>query len=262
MERLCEDNMASVSKVPAIDRMISILDFVGVRRRASFNEIIENLNIPKSSGYYVLEALCDKRILRKRKDGTYVLGLHIFELGALAAKNLDIRSEAKPFLETLTRETQLVSHHAVLEGHQAFYITKIESPERNVLSVGCSWEGKALTYHNTALGKVLLAWQQPDFIEEVVDKIVFTPRTETTILDKESYLKELKKVKEQGWGFDNGEDLSEIRCIAVPVFGYRQEVASAIGITGLASKFENGQLAHYLEILKRTADDISKAISE
>lgn len=78
--------------------------------------------------------------------------------------------------------------------------------------------------------------------------------------NKEDLKEELAKVKQQQWAYDNGEDLNEPRCLAVPIFNYNNELICAIGVTGLASNFSENNKNIYLQELLNTARKISNLL--
>ncbi|OCG22462.1 hypothetical protein A9G11_07180 [Gilliamella sp. wkB108] len=251
---------SNMSKSPTATRLIMIMDLIGKKRELNPSEIINLSNIPKTTVYTLLEILSQENLIRKRIDGKYVLGVKLLELGGLAAGSFDIRTETKPFLVELAKKTQMTVQQAILENNEAFYLTKIESPEINRATISCSWEGKRLNFYNTALGKILLAWQPEDIMNKIIENIEFIKKTENTITNKEDLKEELAKVKQQQWAYDNGEDLNELRCLAVPIFNYNNELICAIGVTGLASNFSENNKNIYLQELLNTARKISNLL--
>ncbi|HEY3985976.1 IclR family transcriptional regulator [Cedecea sp.] len=246
------------SKAPAAVRLVAILDFIAEKGSASFSEISTQLAIPKSSTHHLLEVLCATQMLRLRVDGRYALGLHLFELGGLAASGLDIRLEAIPYLHELVELTGLTCHQGIMEGDEAFFLSKIQSPQAIILT---SWEGKRIRLHSTSLGKILLAWRQTEQVEQILAKATFVKKTETTITDKQRFIEHLALVKQQGWAYDDGENINEIRCISAPVFDTKGDVLCAIGLTGMVSQFTNGKKEEYLSHLLATTEKISNAVN-
>lgn len=248
----------SNSKAPAAVRLISILNYIANNEDASFTEICKELSIPKSSTFHLLDVLTSSQFLRQRADGRYVLGLRLFELGGLSIKNLDLRKEAIVFMHELVNLTQLTSHLGILDGNSGFFLSKVESPQAIVRT---SWEGKKIIFNRMALGKVLLAWLPETQIEEILADCNFEKRTEKTITNKDDFLEHLKLVKKQGWAIDDGEDITEICCIAAPIYNAEGNVIAALGINGMQSQYENGKKQQHLDNLLATCKKISDAVN-
>lgn len=245
------------SKAPAAVRLIEILDLISKKGHASFTEISSLLTIPKSSTHHLLEVLCATRMLRQRVDGQYVLGLHLFELGGLVVSRLDIRTETIPYMHELMALTGLTCHSGIMEGNEAFYLSKIESSR---MIIRTSWEGQRIKFHSTALGKILLAWRPKEQIDTILAGVEFVKNTETTILNKHDYLVELEKTKKRGWAIDDGENFTELKCFAAPVFNHEGEVLCAISVTGIRSQFTEDDEPRYLNSLLDITKKISKSI--
>ena len=69
-------------------------------------------------------------------------------------------------------------------------------------------------------GKVLLADLLDTDREDEIKKYRTSEKTETTITDYSTLLKELYKIKEIGYGIDKEESEVGLTCIAVPILTY------------------------------------------
>src|SRR5215472_17092606 len=116
--------------VPSIERALTVLEFLAQSRRGySISELSRRLGIPKSSTHLILTTLERRGFLQKNSQtGRYCFGLQLVSLSRSALENLDLREEAKPFLQSLMQETGLTVHLAVLERNEAVIIEKVEGP--------------------------------------------------------------------------------------------------------------------------------------
>jgi DNA-binding IclR family transcriptional regulator len=76
--------------------------------------------------------------------------------------------------------------------------------------------GAGIAAYCTGVGKVLLAWQSPEQIEEYLLNETLIPITHNTITDPDLFRKELAQIREQGFALDRGEALVETGCVAAP----------------------------------------------
>jgi DNA-binding IclR family transcriptional regulator len=86
--------------------------------------------------------------------------------------------------------------------------------------------------HCTALGKVLLASLSSEQLDHYLRSQELRAYTSKTITDRAKLLREIKTVRRDGIGYDDGEFDAEARCVAVPVRDFTGRVAGAIGISG------------------------------
>ena len=127
----------------------------------------------------------------------------------------------QPFLERLSEETHESSSASLLDGHEIVYIAR--SAQRRIMSVGLS-VGTRLPAFCTSMGRVLLAWRDP---EEARARILAgKPRALTphTITDPERLLEILAQVREQGHCIVDQELELGLISLAMPLFNARGEV--------------------------------------
>jgi DNA-binding IclR family transcriptional regulator len=237
-------------QVPAVERALDILEFLNRIGQASFTEIYTRLGLPKSSVYQILYSLEERGYVRRAGgSANYVLGLKLFEMGNKAVSLVDIRSEAMPVLRELVDQTNETCHLGVLDGLEGVYLAKMEGTRPVRLN---SWEGKRMPLHCTAMGKALLAWQNPAQLAHLLDQIELKKSTEYTITQRQNLMENLELVRQRGWALDDQENESHIRCVAAPIHGIDGEVRAAISVSGLANQFDG-------EYLFKLADKVVSA---
>lgn len=245
-------------QVPAVVRTLDILEFLGKSGETSFTEIHTRLKIPKSSAYQILNTLKSRGFIRHAGESPkYSLGFRLFELGMQAVSRLDIRAEAMPLLRDLMLKTKQTCHLAILDEMEGVYLAKVEGKQPIRLN---SWEGRRLPLHSTAMGKVLLAWQEEDKLNALLSKIKLSRFTERTITDLAELKKHLRMIRERGWALDDQENEPHIRCLSAPVRSVKGEVVAAIGLSGLASQLDANHLLELPEMIKEAARQLSMKI--
>lgn len=245
-------------RAPAVTRAMMILEYLAWHEEASFTEIHTSLDLPKSSTYGILAILEEGGyIQRSVEKDVYTLGLKLVELGSLAASRINIRREAKPFLEQLMKLTRFTANLSILDGLHMVYIDKIEPQSFIKLN---SWIGKRQDLHCTAIGKVLLAYQPEKKMEDILGRMGFKRHTDSTITDKEKLKVHLWAVRQQGYALDDQENEHDIRCVAVPVFGSEGMIVAAISLSGLASQINDSKVTELVDILKENVNKLSQVM--
>ena len=94
--------------------------------------------------------------------------------------------------------------------------------------------GRRVLPHSTAVGKVLLAWQDEEQVRRVVHRLGLPPRTPRTLTTLEEFTAELAAVRARGWAVDDEEEEPGVRCLAVPV-GLGPRAVVAVSVSAPAS---------------------------
>jgi len=242
--------------VPSIERALSVLECLAQAKRGfSLSEIGRTLRIPKSSAHLILSTLERRGFLQKNaKTGRYCFGLQLVSLSRSALENLDMRDEAKPFLCSLMQESGLTVHMAVLERDEAVIIEKVEAPGLVRLA---SWIGRRLDVNCTGVGKVLLAFLPDDELDYLLKTKEFARHNSRTIISKSALRRELKRIKQAGYSFDNQEDEPGVCCIGAPVFDQNGKAVAAISVAGIASQIVTDRVPILARLVTRVAGSIS-----
>lgn len=162
--------------------------------------------------------------LRRRPDGTYVIGRKLWDLGLLAPIQTGLREIAAPFLHDLYAGTLATVHLAVRDGTEVLYLDRLSG----VASVPVvSRVGGKLPLHATGVGKVLLAHAPRDVVRSVLNQLEsYTPHT---VVAPGVLLRQLEQIAHQGYATTTEEMTFGACSVAVPVHDEGQVVA-ALGV--------------------------------
>ena len=240
----------------AVERALAMLEAVAQESEGLSNaEISRKLNIPKSSASYILRTLENRNYLTRDEDsGKYRVGLKILSLSRGALRGLDVRGIALPIMRHLTHQTGLTCHLAVLDGPDAVYIEKVE-PEGFIRMD--TWVGRRMRVHATSVGKALVAHITQHRLEQILRKSGMEKRTPKTITTLPRLLKELEKVRAQGYSVDDEENNLGARCVGAPVFNDRGLIEAALGLSGTTQQVSPQTMPRIVEALKDAARHIS-----
>jgi DNA-binding IclR family transcriptional regulator len=218
------------------------------------SELGKMLKLPKSTVHRLASTLVDAKMLEQSdENGKYRLGLGLFELGSLVRRKMDFSSEAKPFLMELREKTGETVHLAILDGSSIMYINSLESKQaiRMTLEIGMR-----KTAHSTAAGKVMLAFQPIDVVEQVMADGL-NPHTVNTIADPDAFRHELAQIRARGYAVSDEENEIGVRSLAAPVRDYAGNVIAATSIAGPAQRLTKKALAGFVPEVISAADAIS-----
>src|SRR5579871_69917 len=240
----------------AVERALAILEAVAQEPDGLSNaEISRKLQIPKSSASYILRTLEKQGYLhRDANSGKYRVGLKILSLSRGALSGIDVREVALPIMRRLTEKTNLTCHLAILDGPEAVYIEKVE-PQGFIRMD--TWVGRRMRVHATSVGKALAAHIPQEKLEKIISERPMEKRTPKTITTLPRLLKELEKVRTQGYSVDDEENNIGARCLGAPIFDQSGHIEAALGLSGTINQVNPQTMPRIIEALKDAARHIS-----
>lgn len=200
----------------------------------SAQEVANKLLSDKATAYRMLVTLLKSGfVVRDEVSKRYSLSYKVVSL----SRNLLAENEVSKLIQQEMRElslaTQETIHFSVLDGHKTVLVQRV----KGIQLVNVDFQiGDRSPLHCTAIGKVVLAFQDVRFIEEVI-AAGLPKMASKTITDAEALRQELRKIRPQGYAIDDHEYSATMRCIAVPVFEGNGRVNSGISISGPESRF-------------------------
>jgi DNA-binding IclR family transcriptional regulator len=249
--------MASKDESPsvAVERALSMLEAVAQEPEGLSNaDISRKLQIPKSSASYILRTLENQGYLNRDANGKYRVGLKILSLSRGALSGIDVREVALPIMRHLVEKTSLTCHLAILDGPEAVYIEKVEPPGFIRMD---TWVGRRMRVHATSVGKALAAFIPQERLEKIVSQRAMEKRTPKTITTLPRLLKELEKVRTQGYAVDDEENNLGARCVGAPVFNQQGAIEASVGLSGTIGQVNAQTMPRIVEALKDAARHVS-----
>ena len=238
--------------IKSIIKSLNILNlFSESRHELSISEINKALDLGLSTTYRLLSTLKYKNYIEQNPlNLKYKLGYAFLNKAFLVSHNeADIIKKSIPYLENLRNFTKESVSLAVLDGVNIVYIAKVDSYEllRTNIEIG-----KKMPAHNTALGKILLAYLPPEKFNRLFNTDKFS-----VDLNVSELRQCLEKVKIEGFAVDNEECVPGIRCMAAPIIDLNGEVSTAISISGPGIRFTLEKINLWKKELIKTAQEIS-----
>jgi len=151
------------------------------------------------------------------------------------------------------------AHLAVLRDFEVVHLDGVLPDQMLLTSLRV---GQRLPAHCTALGKVLVGCAdlsvQESFGRAIASGQALPRRTESTIVDTQKLLDELRAVSSRGFSLDLEECEPGMRCVAAPVFGAQGSVVAAISISGPACRLDDESLhGHIGRMVMNAAEQLS-----
>lgn len=237
--------------------MLDVIEALIKVRTITVSEVNQQLKIPKSSAYAILQTLKSRGYVHKDEFDRYSLSLKLFSLGSQLIAGIDLRRSTYPLLKELAEKAQITAHLAVLEGQRAVYIEKIEV----IGSIRLRTEvGRSLPLHATAVGKALLAFLPEEEIECMLKTLPLPALTPKTITTPAVLKKELARVQALGYSVNNEENEAETRALAAPIFGTDGRPMAAINLGATTLQLRSKDIPRLGPLVKEYALKMSKQL--
>lgn len=218
------------------------------------SEVAEAIGVPRSSAHALLASLVETGLLQSRARGRYRVGWRVIELSETLRGTVNVRTVAYPVLEQLVKDFGETSHLAVMERSRVLYVEKILGT--HMVNVSGARVGAQLEPHGSAVGKVLLAHRTSQEIRRILAGTTLRRFTATTITDSDALCAELETVRTAGVGYDRGEVVSDVHCVAAPVRDDMGQVIAAVSLTAPENRFIRSR-AEFTQAVKAAAIEIS-----
>ena len=243
-----------VAPVQSVDRALVLLEVLAQGGgRLPITELSSRSGLSLGTVHRLLASLAARGYVRQDPDRRYALGTALLPLGDAATRLLG--SWAQPFLSQLAERCGETANLAVLEDDHVIYVAQAAGRHRMRMFTEV---GRRVLPHSTAVGKVLLAWQDPDHVRRVLVRLGLPGRTPNTLTTLAAFGEELSEVRERGWAVDDEEEEPGVRCLAVPV-GPGERAVAAVSVSAPASRLATGQ-PDVVEALRRVAGDLARSL--
>jgi IclR family transcriptional regulator, acetate operon repressor len=244
----------------ATQKTLSVLDALapGVRGANRLGDIAARAGLPRSTVHRILQRLVEHGYARAEGDGRYVAGARVLALAGGVLRELD-RGYLTPVLQALCDDVGHTVHFALLTGHEATYVEKLEVPGASYQMV--SRVGGRIPLHCTSIGKAILAGLPVDQRHALLGRgelVARTPRTLVTVPDLD---RELERVAERGFAVDDEENERNIRCVGAAVHDTRGRPTGAVSVSALTLDLTPDEVPAVGRRVRAAADELSEALS-
>lgn len=241
--------------VAAVLKVFAVLQALGERSDMGVSELSIRLAMPKATVYRFLQTMKTLGYVRQESDSErYGLTMKVFELGTMALQYPDLVDLARPHMQAMADQTGETVHLGTLIDSEIIYVHKIDS--RHTLGM-YSRVGRRAPLHCTAIGKVLMAWEQSERRDRILDDAEFKQFRDKTIVDRGEFVKELDRVKAQGFGEDREEFDDHIRCLGIPIFDRLNQPIAGMSISFPSFRYDETKAPELVHMLTAASADIS-----
>jgi IclR family transcriptional regulator, KDG regulon repressor len=243
--------------VASVDSALRLLAIVADHPRLGLSELAERAELNTSRTFRLLTTLVAHRLVqRSGEPAIYTLGTQALVLGIAAGRQIDLAAASQAPLMRLAELFNEACQIRVRDGDESICIARVESS--HIVRVHGTI-GNRRPIHVGASGKLLLAYAAENEREHILTRDMRSFTKETRV-DASALRQELDGIREQGYALSRGEATSGVVAIAVPVLASSTHALAALGMSIVATRFDEEKLPQILEQMRLVSQEISQLI--
>lgn len=220
--------MERSNQVKSIWKAFMILEELDRSRELSLQELSQKLDMDKGTLHRILSTLKDGGYVRQNTaNRKYANSLKLLQMGSNVLIHEDVRTLAEPFIKELAEKSGETVNLGQLFEKKVTYIDKIESKETIRVGLGV---GKSIPLYCTGLGKSILAFQQEQEIDRLMDGVQLHAYTSHTVSNRDELMNKLLEIRKNGYCIDDEEYVAGLISFGAPIYSLRGQIQHAVSI--------------------------------
>jgi IclR family pca regulon transcriptional regulator len=215
--------------IQSVARAMSILELFSDKRPSlSISEVAELTGLNRATCYRFCQTFRQLGYLDELADRRFRPGLKAISLAHSALSSRELPELALPYLERLRADINETVNMGLLDDTEVVYVARVLSDHLISLRM---YVGSRLPAYASSLGRAMLAFLPEDQATDIIDRSNLVPITSHTISDRKRLLAELRKIRKQGYAFNNQEIANGLRGVAAPVLTDDGRPVAAINVS-------------------------------
>ena len=249
--------------VKTVTKAIEIINYLAQdtgNRGVGVSELGRVLHMGKSTVHRLLDTLSYYGYVEEDPEtNQYRLGWELYKIGQAVPQQNQLLNLNSGYILELSRKTQATVNLGILKRGEIFIISKIEGAyDKAHLSVQ---GGEYEAVHATGMGKIMISEMNDEEIWELFrGREELPPCTPNTITSVSQLLREVAKVRRDGYAVDAEEYCLGLYCIAMPVRDYTEKIVAAVSVSSPAGRMDEERKRIILEALGKCSRDISRSL--
>jgi IclR family acetate operon transcriptional repressor len=233
------DGGASTStktRIQSVSRASQLLFWVAKQSHgATAREIASAQGLALPTTYHLLNTLVDEGLLAKDVHRRYILGRNTAILAQAYLRGKAVPETLLGGLREVARRTEETAYLADWGENDIRVLASVEGSQ--LVRVAEVASGPYEYGHARANGKVLLAYATPELRESYLRAHPPVPLTKNTICDAAPLERELARIRESGYAYDEEEFAIGVSCVAAPIV-HNGHVTAALGLSVPTERFK------------------------
>lgn len=226
----------------------------------TLSELSSRLEIPKNAVFRITQTLLARGYLsRDAESMAFNLTGQLLKLAPPRWGARSLPDLARPAMTTLRDETRETVQLGVLNDLEGVIIDRVEGLEslRIVVDLGVRF-----ALHNSAPGKLLLAYLNDEQREAVLSQIKPTANTSRTITTNSALRRECERIVTDGYAVDHAEADEGIHCVAAPIISESEGVVGTLWVSAPSKRLPKNRFRDVGLRVRAAGARVSRLIGE
>jgi DNA-binding IclR family transcriptional regulator len=224
----------------------------------TLTELVSHLGISMGAAQRITNTLLDLGYLQ-RDSLTKIIRLTpkflVFHLGYFS--QTEIRNICLAYMQRLNEQLdEVVSLGVMTNDKEIIYIEQVKKISHAITTTFNIGESRPI--HINSIGRVIMAFLPEPDLQRILDGIPFD-QYPSSFRDKADLMKELEKIRKQGYSARKSESHKELYTMAIPILDYQRKAIAGINVVipmvRLSMKDIN---TRHIPLLMETAREISR----
>ncbi len=222
--------------VDALAQGLSVLKaFDGDQATLTLTELAQSLGWSRSKPYRFVHTLERLGYLEREEPGRrYRLTALSMQLGFAYLNRLPLVELAQPVLNRLRNEVNASVHMAILDKQELVYVALARIPLPTAINIHV---GSRMPAYATSIGRILLAHQSEEELDEIIGPAPIPALTEKSTVDPQRFRDLLQQARASGFVFNDEEFHLGVRSIAAPIFDSTGKAVAGLNATAMTHAF-------------------------
>lgn len=245
--------------ITSVDNALKLILLLGEHSEIRLTEASAYLGVASSTAHRLLAMLQYRGFVRQDpRTKAYQSGASLTNVAFSVLGRLDVRTQARPFLEKLNLELQETVHLGMLEGSMIRFIDAIESPRAVRVA---SRMGKSMLAHCTSTGRAIMAELPVEEIKRLYPDEQLVQMTTQSISKRSELLDELEKVRQNGYATNKEESEEGVSSVSVAVKSMAIASRFAVNVAAPSGRMTPGRIKEVGGILKSITEEIAESLT-
>ena len=222
-------------------------------------DIAEALKMNTSTVSRFLSSLASRGYVRQDADSArYFLSLRFCGIADRINANSQVYTLALPVMKEISGALKESVCLGIEQNTMVEYIGVVSAADQMMRTM--QRIGNRAPMHCTGIGKLLLCGHTQEEVRQILQQRGMEAFTPHTITDEEALFEELRRVREQGYAYDNEECEIGARCVAMPIYNQYHQIIAGLSVTGPIFRLTDQKVQDFLPYFSAQAQRISSLL--
>ncbi|MFZ5634612.1 MAG: IclR family transcriptional regulator [Bacillota bacterium] len=246
--------------IKSVQKSLQILKYINAADgEVGISELQKALGFSAATIHHLLQTLmAEGFVSQNEQTKKYDSGREFFFVSLEHRRFEKFFARAMPYLQQLTEEAGESSGIFIQSGWESICVLSAITDRylRAELRVG-----KRIPLYCTATGKVFLAAMPADRLAAYFNNVNLAAYTPGTVTERDTVIKQIERVKKEGYGTEYEEYEEGINAAGVPLWGPNDKVIAVLTVVAPASRLPAQRVAELIPELKKRGRCIAKTMA-